>query len=531
MIPYSRTHPEASDMTSGLHHITAITAKIQANVDFYAGFLGLRLVKRTAGFEDARQLHLFYGDGAATPGSLVTFLAWEDGSLGRVGHGAPSEISFAIAPEAIGFWLTRALQFNVKLSGPAPEFGEPVLRLTDPDGIIVKLVGVEDTQSWVWWSEGGIGEADAIRRLHGATILSEKADETVAFLTRHMGLTVGPKAGNIQRLLSEAGDIIDVRDAGGFWTAAPGTGTIDHIAFRAVDEAQVNAVHTGLQAANSGEMNVHDRHYFYSLYVREPSGTLIELATDGPGFMLDEPLETLGRQLFIPTHFKANHDDLRVMLPQFGLPGEERVIYRDLDFVHRIHMPEDPDGSTLVLLHGSGGSEADLFPLGRKVAPNAVLIGIRGRSTEEGVARFFRRFSMMSFDQKDIVSEAQALAAFVGDIGPAYGVDPQRTVFLGNSNGANMMGALMQLHPGVIRKAILLRPMNVLEDRPAADLSATDVLSISGVNDLYASYAAELEGRLLAAGAGVTARQIEAGHALESADADIIREWLQGRFE
>lgn len=513
-------------MTSGLHHVTAITRKIQANVDFYVGFLGLRLVKRTAGFEDAQQLHLFYGDGGASPGSLVTFLAWEDGSLGRVGHGAPSEISFSIAPDAIGFWLTRALQYNVKLSGPTQEFGEPVLRLTDPDGIIVKLVGVEETSPWIWWADGGIAEADAIRRLRGATILSEKPEATADFLTRHMGLTLGPKEGNIQRLVSDAQDIVDVRDAGGFWTAAPGTGTIDHIAFRASDRAQVEAVHSTLEAENSGEMNVHDRHYFYSLYVREPSGTLIELAADGPGFAIDEPVESLGTKLFIPAHFKIDHDDLRVMLPQFGLPGEERITYRDLSFVHRIHMPDEPDGSTLVLLHGSGGSETDLLPLGRKVAPNAVLIGVRGRATEEGIARFFRRLSMMTFDQKDILSEAEAFAAFAKDVGPAYGVDPVRTAFLGYSNGANMLGALMQLHPGVVRTAVLLRPMNVLEERPVVDLSGTQVLSVSAAQDLYASYAAELENRLIAAKADVTSRQIEAGHALERADEESIRNWL-----
>jgi phospholipase/carboxylesterase len=513
-------------MTSGLHHITAITRKIQANVDFYVGFLGLRLVKRTAGFEDARQLHLFYGDGAATPGSLVTFLAWEDGSLGRIGHGAPSEIAFAIAPGAIGFWLTRALQFNLKTSGPAQEFGEPVLRLTDPDGIIIKLVGVEDDAPFAWWSGGGIAEGDAIRRLHGATILSEKSQETVDFLTRNMGLSSGPQAGNIQRLMSDAGDVVDVRDATGFWTAAPGTGTIDHIAFRATDQAQVDSVHANLQADAGGEMNVHDRFYFYSLYVREPGGTLIELASDGPGFAMDEPLETLGSQLFIPQHFKADHEDLKVMLPQFGLPGEERITYRDLDFVHRIHMPDEPDGSTLVLLHGSGGSEADLLPLARKVAPSAMLIGVRGRSTEEGVARFFRRFSMMTFDQQDIAAEARAFAAFAEDLVSAYGVDPERAVFLGNSNGANMLGAVMQLHPGAIRKAVLLRPMNVLEDQPQPDLSGTQVLSISGSDDLYASYAAELENRLVAAGAEVTAKEIKAGHALAPSDQEIIADWL-----
>jgi phospholipase/carboxylesterase len=136
-------------------------------------------------------------------------------------------------------------------------------------------------------------------------------------------------------------------------------------------------------AEDAGEMNMHDRHYFHSLYVREPSGTLIELATDGPGFMADEPIETLGSELFIPTHFKEDHDVLRVMLPQFGLPGEERIIYRDLPFVHRIHMPESWDGSTLVLLHGSGGNETTMLPFGRKAAPNAMLIGVRGRSSRK----------------------------------------------------------------------------------------------------------------------------------------------------
>ncbi|TWF54437.1 VOC family protein [Neorhizobium alkalisoli] len=513
-------------MTTGLHHITAITRKIQANVDFYVGFLGLRLVKRTAGFEDAQQLHLFYGDGAASPGSLITFLAWEDGSLGRVGHGATSEIAFAIEPEAIGFWLTRALQFNVKLSGPAQEFGQPVLRLTDPDGIIVKLVGTETVSPWVWWPQGGIAEADAIRRLKGATILSEKPEATAEFLTKHMGLSLGAKEGTIQRLTSEAGDIVDVRDAAGFWTAAPGTGAIDHIALRAPDRAKVEAVYAALEADNAGEMNIHDRHYFFSLYVREPGGTLIEFASDTPGFTADETLEELGVELFIPKHFKVDPDELKVMLPQFGLPGEERVTYRDLDFVHRIHMPENPDGSTLVMLHGSGGSEADILPLGRKVAPNAMLIGVRGRATEEGIARYFRRFGTMVFDQKDIAAEAAAFAGFAEDIGAAYGVDPARTTFIGYSNGGNMLGAVMQLHPGVIGRAVMLRPMNVLDEVTDADLSGTQVLSVSAKQDLYAPYAAPIEKRLVDAGATVTARRIDDGHPLSPADVAIIREWL-----
>lgn len=143
-------------MVAGIHHITLITRKVQANVDFYAGFLGLRLVKRTGGFEDATQLHLFYGDASGSPGSLVTFLVWEDGSPGRAGYGQTGEISLAIDPLSIGFWLTRSLTFGLKVEGPMDEFGEPVLRLKDPDGMIVKLVGNTGLHAGTPWASDGI---------------------------------------------------------------------------------------------------------------------------------------------------------------------------------------------------------------------------------------------------------------------------------------------------------------------------------------------------------------------------------------
>lgn len=130
-------------MTSGIHHVTAITRNVQKNVDFYAGFLGLRLVKQTGGYEDAEQLHLFYGDAAGSPGSIVTFLVWEGGAAGRTGLGQVSEIAFAVPPDSIGDWMQRAMAAGIPVEGPKREFDEAVLRLKDPDGIIVKLVGVD----------------------------------------------------------------------------------------------------------------------------------------------------------------------------------------------------------------------------------------------------------------------------------------------------------------------------------------------------------------------------------------------------
>lgn len=512
-------------MTSGLHHITAITRKIQANVDFYCGFLGLRLVKRAGGFEDAAQLHLFYGDATASPGSLITFLAWEDGSPGRVGHGAASEIGFVIRPEAIGFWLTRALQFGVPATGPSLEFGEPVLRLTDPDGVIVKLVGTAAVEAGAPWPVRGIESSDAITRLRSATLLSEKASETADFLTRHAGFSEAATEGTITRLLGTNGQAVDVRDASGFWPAAPGTGAIDHIALRMADRGAVEEEAAALRSTGLDMINMHDRKYFYSLYVREPAGALIELASDGPGFTVDEPQDTLGSRLFIPEHFHLRPDDIVPMLPQFGLPGEPRTVYRDLPFVHRIHEPETPDGSALILLHGTGGNEASLLPFGRKIAPKATLIGLRGRSTEEGVARFFRRFGPRDFDQQDIVSEAAVFAAFVEEAVASYQLDPARLRFAGYSNGANFLAAAIMLHPGLVRDALLLRPLPVLADPPQAGLDGTRIRILTGAEDTAVVEGEALGALFEARDAHVSLTQVSGSHALSDEDVAVSAAW------
>ncbi|MBZ9656417.1 VOC family protein [Phyllobacterium lublinensis] len=513
-------------MTNGIHHITLITRKVQANVDFYVGFLGMRLIKRTGGYEDATQLHLLYGDATGTPGSLITFLVWEDGSPGRVGYGQPSEISLAVAPESIGFWLTRALQYNISASGPSQEFGEPVLRLFDPDGVIVKLVGSERVTAEALWTAEGIPESDAIRRIRGATILTEKPLETQAFLQDHFSYTPGDTTETITRMFSASGDCIDVRDATGFWSSAPGTGTVDHIAFRTPGLPDLSATYDRLITHGMDATAVHDRKYFHSIYVREPGGTLIEMATDGPGMLVDETPGTLGTTLFIPPHFAAEAENLKVMLPQFGLPKAERFIYRELPFVHRVYTPENPDGQTLVLLHGTEGNEASLMPLAAKAAPNATLMGLRGRSNEEGSSRWFRRFGPLSFDQKDIRGEAEALAGLIEGAIENYGLDLRKTTFLGYSNGANLLAAMMQLHPGLVRNAILLRATKVLEEAPETDLSGTKILAVKGDHDLFGAHSPALQEELRLAGAELTVVSVVAGHETGDHDIDAIREWL-----
>lgn len=511
-------------MTSGIHHVTLITGDVQANVDFYVGFLGLRLVKRTGGYEDARQLHLFYGDYAASPGALITFLVWQGGSSGQAGAGQVSELALAIAPGSIGYWIERALTHQVKVEGTGQEFGETVLRLRDPDGVIVKLVSANLPA--LTMPETDIPANHAIRRIRGVTLLSEVQEETSAFLSRHFGFRPGPTEGPIQRLVSEVGDVLDIRDAAGFWPGAPGTGTADHVAVRANDAAEVEATANELRKLNSSLTNLHDRQYFTSLYVREPGNVLIEMASDGPGFTLDETLEKLGQTLFMPPD-TPDPEAMKVMLPQFGLPGEERVIYRDLIYKHRFFTPEDPDGTTIALLHGTGGDEADLMPLAHRAAPQATLLGLRGRSTESGTQRWFRSFGPSIFDQKDIRFESGALDAFFQEIRSAYRLDPEKTVALGYSNGANLLGAALLLHPGFVRRAVLIRPVMVLDAVPETDLTGTSVLVLLGETDAFRAQGEKLADALRTNGARVDIRLIPAGHDLSPEDAPAIGQWLR----
>ncbi|WP_420342373.1 VOC family protein [Paenirhodobacter sp.] len=499
-------------MTTGIHHVTALTADIQANVDFYIGFLGLRLVKRTAGFEDAQQLHLFYGDAAGSPGSVLSFLAWEGGASGRVGIGQVSEIAFAVPPASIGSWLTRALSARVPVEGPMRELGETVLRLKDPDGIIVKLVGADLP------SPAPLG-GDAPTRIRSVTLLTDDEAASQQMLER-FGYRPGPRAGAILRMVSES-DVIDLRAVAGYVPGIPGAGTFDHVALRAPDRAAVQAA----AATLPGEVNMHDRTYFYSLYVRDTAGILYEYASDTPGFAVNEAPALLGTTLFMPP---GASEDLEVMLPQFALPDAERWPRRKLLFAHRLYTPDAPDDTVLIALHGSGGSETSLLPLAHRIAPHARLIGLRGRATEEGVPRWFRRFGYREFDQGDIRAEAAAFAAFLPDLAKLYAFDLAQAVFLGDSNGANFLGAVLRLHPGLVQRAILLRGQEVLADAPAQ--AAGSVLMVNGRLDLLVGPAAgELEAALRAGGASVEAVTVAAGHGLAEADATAARAWLEAR--
>ena len=202
---------------------------------------------------------------------------------------------------------------------------------------------------------------------------------------------------------------------------------------------------------------------------------------------------------------------------------------RDLGFLYRLYRPANATGEVLFLLHGSGVDETTLVPLGKQIAPRAVLVAVRGRIAQEDGFRWFERIDPTRFEQKSILAETAAFAAFTNEAAKRHGLNLDHATFLGYSNGANLVSSLMLLHPGIVRRAVLLRPMPVLDHVPAMDLAGTRTLILAGAADeTYGPFAPALVTLLSRHGAEIHARIIPSGHEIGDPDAAIVRQWLAG---
>ena len=308
----------------GLHHVTAIAGDPQRNLDFYTGVLGLRLVKVTVNFDDPRVYHLYYGAGAGTPGTILTFFPWPRVKQGRQGAGQAAAVALAIPATALGPWIERLIGRGVRFTGPARRFGEQVLAFRDPDGLALELVAVGEESAGDGWAGGAVPAEQAIRGLHSVTLWAAAIDETAAFLNGTLGFRPEAEEGGVRRYATGgggAGALLDVRPTPGFWPGVVAGGTIHHVAWRAPDDGRQRAWRD-LVAARGGDVTpVRDRHYFRSIYFHEPGGALFEIATDPPGFAVDEPVERLGSGLRLPPHLEAQRDEIAGRLPPLRLPG------------------------------------------------------------------------------------------------------------------------------------------------------------------------------------------------------------------
>ncbi|WP_199431426.1 ring-cleaving dioxygenase [Qaidamihabitans albus] len=315
--------------TSGLHHVTAIGGDPQRNADFYLRTLGLRLVKTTVNFDDPGTYHLYYGDESGKPGTLLTFFPWRDVPRGRIGTGQATTTSFSVPEQSIGWWKRHLEAAGVETSRVTNRDDEDVLSFRDPDGLPLALVAHPQGDPRDPWDTPLVPGEHAIRGLHSVTLSVSREDATAGMLTEGLGLSFAAEDGNRFRFHAGAGgpgalvDVLVTPDAPKGLVAG---GTVHHVAWRAPDEQTQAAWREELVSRGVGVTSIMDRQYFRSIYFREPGGTLLEIATDQPGFSIDEPLLELGRALKLPPWLEPNREQIQAMLPELELPAENNAV-------------------------------------------------------------------------------------------------------------------------------------------------------------------------------------------------------------
>lgn len=305
--------------TAGIHHVTGIAGDPQRNVDFYAGILGLRLVKRTVNFDDPTTYHFYFGDEKGIPGTILTFFPWPDARRGRQGAGQAAVTSFAIAPSAVGFWIERFINQRVNFSPPTSRYeDERVIAFKDHDGFMAELVAHPSADNRPGWAGSAIPEEHSVRGLYSVTLWQDSCEPTASLLTGSLGFRLAREQGSVCRYLAGdggAGTIVDLRCVPGLWPGVMGAGTVHHVAFRAASGDHQLEARDELTALGLSVTPPLDRDYFRSIYFREPSGVLFEIATDSPGFLIDESLESLGQALKLPPWLESRRFEVEALLP------------------------------------------------------------------------------------------------------------------------------------------------------------------------------------------------------------------------
>jgi len=305
----------------GLHHITAIAGSAKTNYDFYTRVLGLRLIKKTVNFDDPQTYHLYYGDEAGSPGTILTFFPWGNIGAGRRGTRQVTEIGYSVPEGSLDFWQARLEKNNVIYNKPAEKFGEKYLTLLDPDGLKFELTVAKNKENRTPFITPEIDANNAILGFHQVTITTNKIDKTAEVLTNIFGYKLLEQQVNRSRFVTDAveqANIVDLVEAPGEAAGHVAGGSVHHVAFRVKDEKTLMYFRDKVVAMGLNITEKIDRNYFYSLYFREPGGVLFELATDNPGFTVDESLEELGTNLKLPAQYESQRTAIESVLPNLN---------------------------------------------------------------------------------------------------------------------------------------------------------------------------------------------------------------------
>lgn len=305
----------------GLHHVTAIANKAQRNLDFYTKVLGVRLVKKTVNFDDPGTYHFYFGNEAGEPGTILTFFPWEGIGKGRNGSGMATDIGYAVPQGALKFWKERLKAYDI----PYEEgniFGEELISFKDPDGLQLQFIEPSTKDDRKVWTTDSISTDVALKGFHNVTLTLQKADATATVLTDLLGYELQQQASNRYRFATdsiETANLIDILEDPTASRGHNAAGTNHHIAFRVKNDDIMMELREKILSAGLNITPKIDRDYFFSLYFREPGGVLFEIATDNPGFTVDEPLAELGSSLKLPKQYEGVRADIEAVLPEWAV--------------------------------------------------------------------------------------------------------------------------------------------------------------------------------------------------------------------
>jgi glyoxalase family protein len=306
----------------GLHHVTAISGPPQANVDFYVGTMRQRLVKKTVNFDAPDTYHLYYGDRAGSPGTILTFFPFANAGPGRAGAGMASAVAYRVPPGGLEAWMVRLAEDAIDFAGPADRFGERLILLTDPDGLRIELIEVTGPKG----ADGDRAPVDD--GFHSVTLWPSDLAPTARLLTDLFGYQeAGQEATDgTERLrfcspASGRGAVVDLIRSDTRSIGRQGAGSIHHVAFRAESSAIQGEWRERVAAFGLDVTPVIDRQYFESIYFREPGGILFEIATDPPGFAVDEAEAELGTHLKLPPQHERHRAEIERVLPPIRVPA------------------------------------------------------------------------------------------------------------------------------------------------------------------------------------------------------------------
>ncbi len=306
----------------GIHHVTAITGDVQKCTDFYVGVLGLRFIKKSINQDVPDTYHIYFGDYLGTSGTAMTFFGWPSWPKRKTGSGQVTTVSFAVPKGSLEFWNSRLGKLGVNIKRTS-RFGHEGIVVADPDGIELELVGDASDDRWVPWKDSPVHQDHAIRGFHSVTMTVAESTATIDFLVNTMGFRKAGDEGRRTRFETGQGGphaILDVVESPEGSEGEESIGTVHHVAWRAVDAGHQSEWRELMVKAGRNVTPVIDRYYFKSIYFREPGGVLFEIATDGPGFTVDETAESLGSSLSLPPWFNVRRDRLDLTLPPIVVP-------------------------------------------------------------------------------------------------------------------------------------------------------------------------------------------------------------------